>query len=892
MNRKNRWSKKNFAVWDTCEISNFRFEILKLMSKPTKKRDDLAVIASVSAAPADTATMRGSRLRQHAAHIGFIVLVMLALFWRVLFLGETFVDVRTLDNQLPWGYSASGSADYPYNRRDLTDTYITRDYFVVSSYKDGELPLWNPYTMAGHPIYADGATRTFSPFLLFYTFLDLPLGYSVARIVELLLAAVFMYLFLVSIRINPQGALMGSLVFALSAHSLLHLTGMGWWGGLMWLPLILLFVDRAITRSSFKSAMIAGVFLAAQFFCGWMQNQVYYVGAVVLYYLFFAFGLDAWRPGRPKRRAVRVLAMSAVTLATGFALAATQWVPVMELLHNSNRKIVPTEIGYIYLPPWYAATLIFPNLFGSAYDTDTLTLFTALNVSHDHILYLSIAALLPLCFCIYALWRARKLDQTDFNSAGDQGRARFFLWLCLFAAVVMMAAPVYVHVTKFIPVLQVIRVTVRVWVLFIFSAAVLVGFGVDLLLKPSGPALAAFTRIWRKLVIAAVALAVLAMLLALLAQATGFAQNTDQSGMMAFARKTAAALSPQLLPPGVAVVIPLVFLFALLFLLKRRATERISRSTFFASLLALLIIDLFWISVQFNPTYDRSRVFPATETTEFVRSLEPGRVLVVPSDLETNRKVDSATEKIIAPPNTLLPYRISTITGKNQQFPRWYREYASLVEPQPNLSHVVFDRTNSRYFDLLNVRYVITRQSAEPPAGLALLKSAEGVSVYENKNALPRAFLVGRAIEVSNPQDALAALADQSFDPKTTAVIQTQISNLKFQISNSQSARVIEDKRNRVLIETQSEGDCLLVLSDNYYPGWKAYVDGVETDVLRANHTMRAVALSGGSHVVSFDFDPLTLKVSIYISSIAAACVLISLLLLWVREKRQSVERR
>ena len=862
------------------------------MSEPTKKRDDVEVITSVSAAPAGNVPLRASRFGQHAAHIGFITLVMLALFWRVLFLGETFVDQRTLDNQLPWGYSASGSADYPYNRRDLTDTYITRDYFVVSSYKDGELPLWNPYTMTGHPIYADGATRTFSPFLLFYTFLDVPLGYSVARIVELLLAAVFMYLFLVSIRISPQGALMGSLVFALSAHSLLHLTGMGWWGGLMWLPLILLFADRAITRSSFKSAIVAGVFLGAQFFCGWMQNQVYYVGAVVLYYLFFAFGLDAWRAGKPRRRVAPVLLMAAVTLATGFALAATQWIPVMELLHNSNRKIVPTEIGYIYLPPWYAATLIFPNLFGSAYDTDTLTLFTALNVSHDHILYLSIAALLPLCFCVYALWRARRLEQSDFNDSEDRARARFFLWLCLFATVVMMAAPVYVHVTKFIPILQVIRVTVRVWVLFIFSASVLVGFGVDLLLKPSGPALAAFTRVWRKLVIAALALAILATLTALLARATGFAQNTGEGGIISFARKAAAALSPHLLTPDLGVVLPLVFLFALLFLLKRRAVERISRSSFFASLLALLIVDLFWVSVQFNPTFDRSRVFPATETTEFVRSLEPGRVLVVPSDLETNRKVDAATEKIIAPPNTLLPYRIPTITGKNQQFPRWYREYASLVEPQPNLSHVMFDRTDSRYFDLLNVRYVMTRQSAEPPAGLALLKTAEGVSVYENKNALPRAFIVGRAIEVATPQDALAALADPSFDPKTTAVIQTRISNLKSQISNPGRAMIVEDRRNRVVVETRSEGDSLLVLSDNYYPGWKAYVDGVEAEVLRANYTMRAVALTGGSHVVSFDFDPLTLRVSIYISSIAAACVLISLLLLWTRARRRPVERR
>ena len=836
------------------------------MSKSTKKTDVITAQPSVSAAPADLSTSRASRIRQHAAHIGFLVLVILTLFWRVLFLGETFVDVRTLDNQLPWGYYAADSSDHPYNRRDLTDTYITRDYFVVGAYRDGELPLWNPYTMAGHPIYADGVTRTFSPSLLFYTFLDVPLGYSVARIFELLLAAVFMYVFLVSIRVSAAGALLGSLVFVLSAHSLFHVTGLGWWGGLMWLPLILLFVDRAITQSSFRSAIIAGIFLAGQFFCGWMQNQIYYVGAVILYYLFFAY--------RPKRRAMPVLAMMAVTLATGFALAATQWLPVMELLGYSNRKIVPTEIGYIYLPPWYAATLIFPNLFGASHDSTTLTLFTALNVSHDHILYLGIVALLPLGFYIY--------------NKEEKGRSRFFFWLAVFAIVVMMAAPIYVHVTKFIPLLQVIRVTVRIWVLFIFAAAVLVGFGADLLLRASGPALNAFARLWQRLVILACALALLGTLAALIAQATGFAQNTGESGLTAFARRTAAALAPQFLPPGPGILLPLLFLVALLFLIKRRAGNQLSRRAFFASLLTLLVVDLVWISVDFNPTFQRSRVFPATATTELLRSLEPGRVLVVPSDLETNRRVDEATEKIIAPPNTLLPYRIPTVTGKNQQFPRWYREYASLIEPQPNLSHVVFDKPISRYFDLLNVKYVLTRQTAGPLAGLRLIATAEGVSIYENKNALPRAFVVSRAIEVANPDDALAVLADQGFDPKTTVVIQkpeVQISDLNFTISNPHSTRIIEESRNRVVVETQTSGDGLLVLSDNYYPGWRAFVDGVETEVLRANHTMRAVKLPGGSHVVSFDFDPFTLKISIYVSLVAAAIVLVALLLLFVKKR-------
>src|SRR5215467_10116430 len=225
-------------------------------------------------APEDTTRRASStRLRtntfSHCLNILVIVGAVVILFWRVFLLGETLIDVSTLNNQLPWGYYAGEHSDYPYDRRDPTDMYVTRDYFVVQAYRDGELPLWNPYTMAGHPIYADGVTRLFSPSLLFYGFLDVPLGYSVARLSELALGAVFLYCFLVGIGARAHAALFGALVFAFSSHSMLHLVGLGWWGGLMWLPLMFLLVDRALTRSSLIYATLAGLTLAVQVYSGY-----------------------------------------------------------------------------------------------------------------------------------------------------------------------------------------------------------------------------------------------------------------------------------------------------------------------------------------------------------------------------------------------------------------------------------------------------------------------------------------------------------------------------------------------------------------------------------------------------------------------------------------------
>jgi hypothetical protein len=842
---------------------------------------------------------------RHAINVTFIVVAIVALFWRVFFLGETLIDVDTLNNQLPWGYSA-GQSDYPYNRRDLTDTYVTREYFVVSAYRDGEFPLWNPYTMAGHPIYADGVTRTLSPFLLFYKFFDVPLGYSLARLFELMLAAVFMYIFLVAIGASANGALMGSLVFGFSAHSMLHVTGLGWWGGLIWLPLILLFVDRAIRRpqaGSMRNAMLAGVFLGAQFFCGYLPNQIYYVGAVVLYYAFFAF--VARRSGSGSRAVMSLLAMMAVTLAIGLALSATQWVPSLELLSHSNRRIVGAELGYVYLPPWYAATLVFPNLFGSAYDAKILTLFTALGVSHDHILYLGITALLPLGFGLYWLRQTSKkrseASRLQLARLDDAARHRvvFFVVLGALSLVLMMAAPLYVHVTRFIPILQVIRVAVRAGVLFLFAASVLLAFGTDLLLESGADALRRFAGHARKFGLGVAAFVLVAAIGSYVVKVIGMTGDAGERGRLAFIRRAALALGAQFTPPNASILIPLALLFLVGILVWALVEKRLTSRSFLVWMVALLLVDLFWNSNQFDHTFDRSRVFPRTEITDLLRSLPPGRVLVVPSGLETNRSASAGAgaEKIIAPPNTLLPYQIPAVSGKNQQFPKWYREFASLIEAQPNLSHVVFDQYRSPFFDVLNVRYVMTHESAAPLDGYELLATADGVSLYENKNAMPRAFFASSAITVSSPAESLSAMQAPDFDPKTQTVVEVDpgpsLSPVESLLPDARpqtpaSASITADDRNWVAIETDSLSDGLLVLSDNYYPGWSAAVDGAPTQIFRANHTMRAINVPAGRHLVSFRFIPAAFFVSMYVSIAAAALTLAALILSALKRRRSN----
>ena len=62
-----------------------------------------------------------------------------------------------------------------------------------------------------------------------------------------------------------------------------------------------------------------------------------------------------------------------------------------------------------------------------------------------------------------------------------------------------------------------------------------------------------------------------------------------------------------------------------------------------------------------------------------------------------------------------------------------------------------------------------------------------------------------------------------------------------------------------------------MVLSDTYYPGWRAFVDGVERPILRANHVFRAVVVPAGAQEVVFSYEPDSFRYGLLVSVAAVA---------------------
>jgi hypothetical protein len=141
--------------------------------------------------------------------------------------------------------------------------------------------------------------------------------------------------------------------------------------------------------------------------------------------------------------------------------------------------------------------------------------------------------------------------------------------------------------------------------------------------------------------------------------------------------------------------------------------------------------------------------------------------------------------------------------------------------------------------------------------------------VDENADALPRAYFVSDWKLLTRSQ-ALARVAAGNFDFHRSVILERapaglEPSGARFPVR----AAIVAYAPERVEIEVQAGRPGLLVLSDSFFPGWRAWVDDVETEILRANGLFRAVAVSAGSHRVRFEYRPASLRFGATLSAVS-----------------------
>lgn len=173
-----------------------------------------------------------------------------------------------------------------------------------------------------------------------------------------------------------------------------------------------------------------------------------------------------------------------------------------------------------------------------------------------------------------------------------------------------------------------------------------------------------------------------------------------------------------------------------------------------------------------------------------------------------------------------------------------------------------------RFFDMANIRYIVTEQPLVDDDLEEVFRVA-GLIVYENKTVLPRMYLVDQVRTVNSLRESIQLLGDDQFNYRESIVIDgdyPELANLSFK-KNSFSALRIDKYSSREIVATVNTVEKkFLVLTDAYYPGWRAYIDGQETRIYPTNTLFRSILIPAGIHKIVFSYQPLWFFPSVFLS--------------------------
>ncbi len=669
--------------------------------------------------------------------------------------------------------------------------YVWKE-LAIDIYRQGQLPIWNLYEMSGKPLLANFQTGAFYPLNAILLLNPFSLSWSVFILMQLILGGMFMFLYLKSLNLSPPAIVLGTTSWIFSGFAIAWLE----WGNIghtaLWLPLILVAVNKFLISRSKKEEIIWFFVLlfslCSSFFAGHLQTFFYLAIFVGIY------TLALWIVnGRKISKFFPILTV----LVLFITITSIQWVPTLQYIDLSGRaEDLPSSNPGWFIPLQNLAQFIAPDYLGNP---ATLNYYGIFNYG-EFVGYIGIGGLL---FSTYAiLFRHDK--KTIFYGV---------VLLASFIMVLQNPISLMPFVLK-MPFLSTAQPT-RLLVIICFSLSVLASLGFDAFLKKKSKTL--------------LPIGIVGIVLLLLWGCVYFLPTIYPS-----ANDIAVSKSNLRLPTVLYIAISL---FAVLY---TRFKKR------FANLMVALIIlisifDLLRFGWKYTPFVNSEFLFPETKITKFL-------------DNDNSLYRLAATDDRLLIPNFSTAYSIQSIEGYD---PLYVNNYAKFIAANERDNHSVvgpfgFNRTirprnfNSDVYDFLNVKYLLSLDEIDNPKYELILE--EGMTkLYENKNVFPRAYFVQKVHEVQNAQEAADLI--HSIDIKNEAVIYGDESVKDYSLG---SAKVVTYLPNKVEIQTENQKEGFLVVSDVYYPSFRATIDGKDAEIIPVNIAFRGIKVPAGEHRVVF----------------------------------------
>ena len=739
-----------------------------------------------------------------------------------------------------------------------TQFYPWYDY-LGERLRAGEIPGWNPYQFAGAPFAADPQSGwTYLPAMVLFTFFPLPLAVPFFLLLHLTIAGFATYVLARLLKIGVGGSLLAAAAYELSGPVMgrsvccpaaLEVA--------TWAPVALVGAELAIRSRNWTQRIIGWTiagFAVSQGLAAWLGQGGYYLllalGAFLLFRTLFS-PADADRQMRG--RLEDAVMHGGAILSIGFGLAAAGILPRLEYVSRSNvaggeysgQSAWAAEIGGV------TPSMILERFFDPS-----------LHYPGTAVAILSVAA----------LWLARRWFAMKFFA---------IFGICALILAAPWKTPLHLALYTVLPRFEELHKhwPERVALVGYLSFALLAGAAVDTLWRE---------RLTKRQVAVIVGLPVGSVAALLLVREGGV---PIAIGLVAVALALLVATKmPQIGSVRWAVPALLTAVVALDLLV---GFQGIASQAPYGG----------FHRVHLDEYYER------TEAVAFIEEQDeedPGRYIgfdQAQRAIADGQRVlyryqfasPSTVELLVNNRGTL--HGLEDAQGYNPVQPRRFVEFLTALNGHPQEYHdanIYPSGFTSPLLDLLNIRYVVI--PAEIPEDRTDLQTLswqlptiyvdEHVRVLENMQAVPQAWIVHEARQVARGE-ALPLLANGEVNPRTMALLETTPPELAPASDPSADAvTVTSDSPDHMRLEARTDAPGLLMLSESYDPGWKAYVNGEQVEVLVADHLLRAIPLPAGEHTVELRYEPTSLKIGMAIFAATILTITVALAILHMRSRR------
>lgn len=709
--------------------------------------------------------------------------------------------------------------------------------FYVSQIKNFRLPLWYPYNGCGFSFIGESQAGIFYPLnlLLFSIFPVIP-AFNYSIIIHFILAGIFTYAYARQMKLDGIQSALCALIFTFNGAFLTQLVHFNIMTINAWIPLIFYLIELGFSRHFFYWFIMSFV-MAVQFLAGHPQTVIFSLIGAGLYFLvrlIFTYN----------KSIIRRMFLFTAAIIFALLLASIQILPTLELKPYSSRAAGFGRMFFDYsLHPKFFINIIYPFFYGV---DNWGTYFGSWNF---------------IGLCLYVGPVVLFLGLLTFLKREKTVYVRNLIFFCILFLILMMGE--YGILYKFfycLPFFRGFRCPYRFKYLLLFwlaiSAAIGLGQFYQLLQQPqkkktlriylhSALALAAILAIliWQKTIMVAMTAKLFTRWPGLLITYFNHRYTPEELGLILanIDIKAQEFLNTITARGYIYFYLAGIIIFCLLALIELHKPQGLGQSAFNKSVILIVFFDL-----MIFKTYYLQAPIRLPEGNKIVEKLLQDNSLFRIYDRDL----------LIANYNSR--YKISNIC-----------QYSGLpvAKTEALLDKVRLENSHLsgvEVLDLLNVKYIISKASLDNK-NLLLVETDNNLNLYKNKSMLDRCFFIKGIKEIEkNGIFAYYNKGNLNLDIK--------------ELTGKIKILSIDYTPNEIVIKTDNEVDAFLLISDLYYPGWKALIDDKQVEMKNIDQLFRAVFVRKGVSFVKFIYQPRSVKIGAYISMVSF--ILLSLILI------------